>query len=142
MASVTNSKAAFRAELVELQISDPESAFGRIGVECFADLAFVVSDAQNNVLIEKELVKPICGDNKKYATRVRRLYAHAYAISTHETERFSAGIVDPLYGSTQPNESTANMRSPFALPASGSKAITILRQSSAIASVRSCRPAT
>ena len=62
MASVADSKAAFKAHLVDLEIDSFEPAFVSNGIPTYGDLGFAVSDAQFATAIETELVKPICGD--------------------------------------------------------------------------------
>ena len=81
---------------MELGVSELEGPCSDQGILAYADLAFAVSDAQSTEKIEAELIKPICKDEKKHFTKVRRLYAHAYAVTSAETERFSANVAEPI----------------------------------------------
>ena len=65
MASVSSSAAAFAAHLADLEISELQPKFAEFGVKTYGDLGFAVSDPQNNDKVEKELIEPICGDQKK-----------------------------------------------------------------------------
>ena len=96
MASVTVSKAAFKSHLIELGIDALAEKFKSEGIETDADVAYAVSEPTNPKVIEDELVKPLCDQNKGHSIKVRRLFAHAYAVTNADTERFASTSTEPL----------------------------------------------
>ena len=96
MSTTANSKAAFLSQLSDLNLLDIKEKFVENGWETFGDFGFGCSCQTDTKSIEDEIVKPLCGENKVYAARIRRLFAMSFVIASAEAEKFLSPDADPV----------------------------------------------
>jgi len=96
MATTSNSAAAFESHVRELGLGELLPKMKEMGFDTYGDFGFAVSNGADSEKVESELVKPLCGENRKYAAKLRRLFAHSYTIAASETERFTSNAPEPF----------------------------------------------
>ena len=96
MAIAVNSKAAFLSHLTELELFHLKDKFIELGFDTYGNFGFGCADPNNQELMEREIIKPLVGDDRRLVPRVRRLFAQAYAIALADSERFTSKEPEPI----------------------------------------------
>jgi len=96
--STVDSKAAFEQRLTDLELQDLLPKFTELKWLTFGDFGFASSAPPGGdaATFEAEVLKPLLGEQRVLAAKVRRLYAQSYALAIAETEHATTGDDKPV----------------------------------------------